>query len=433
MASIGWEGKRARILWRNAAKKWQTLRLGPCDKRMAETARVAVGHLLIAKRHGGVPHHDAVRWLEGIDDELHGRAAARGLCQPRAAAVVVTLGEMLTAFFEHADVKPASRVRMMQARAGLETHFTKARDVATIADADADSWRAGLTKAGYSPATISRTVLYARQFWKWAIKRSMAKANPFVELKAGPQTNAARQTFVTREMIAQVIDQAPDAEWRLLIALSRFGGLRIPSEGLSLRWSDVDWLGNRLTVRSCKTEHHQGKGERIIPLFPEIREHLQAVYDAAPVGSVNVIQTYRAGQNLNPHLRRIIKRAGLIPWEKTWHNLRSSRQTELAADFPLATVCAWIGNSRAIAAGHYLQVTDADWARAVAEPEAATKAATQARTIAPKAHKPKTQKPQNSSELVGFGVACAHMETGLVGRAGLEPATPAFSMRCSTN
>lgn len=44
--------------------------------------------------------------------------------------------------------------------------------------------------------------------------------------------------------------------------------------------------------------------------------------------------------------------------------MRASRQTELARDFPLHTVCAWIGNTKAIAAAHYMQVKDADWQRA---------------------------------------------------------------------
>ena len=433
MASIGWEGKRARILYRDSAGKQQTLRLGECQKADARSARVAVGHLVIAKRHNAVPHPDAARWLGGIDDVLYSRVAALGLCQPREGATVVTLGGLLAAFFAGVAVKPATQVRMRQAESALVGHFTEARDVATIGEADADAWRASLTTAGYAPATISRTVLYARQMFRWAIRRGMASGNPFAELKAGPQVNSARAVFVSRETIAKVIDAAPDAEWRLLIALSRFGGLRVPSEALALRWSDVDWEHNRLAVRSCKTEHHEGKGERMIPLFPEIREHLHAVFDAAPVGSVNVIGRYREGANLNPHFRRIIKRAGLTPWERTWHNLRASRQTELAATFPLHTVCAWIGNTKAIAAGHYLQVTDADWTRATGTAEAAANPATQAPQSAPKAHEPKTQNPQNSSELVGVGAACDPVESEPMGRTGLEPATPAFSVRCSTN
>jgi hypothetical protein len=190
---------------------------------------------------------------------------------------------------------------------------------------------------------------------------------------------------------------------------------------------------NRLTVRSPKTEHHEGKGERIIPLFPEIREHLLEAFESALVGSDNVISRYREGANLNPHFRRIIKRSGLTPWDRTWHNLRASRQTELAASFPLHTVCAWIGNTKAIAAGHDLQVTDADWTRATASEKAAANPATHTRQSSPTASKPKTQNPQNSRELVGVGVPCDPVESRPMGRAGLEPATLAFSVPCSTN
>jgi len=359
-------------------------------------------------------------------------ASRRWGCANHGRAIAsVTLDGLLAAFFAGVDVKPATRVRMKQAESALVEHFTEARDVATIGDAD--EWRAGLTKAGYAAATISPTVLYARQVFRWAIRRGMTGANPIAALKAGSQVNMARAVFVSRDTIAKVIDAAPDAEWRLLIALSRFGGLRVPSEALALRWADVDWEHNRLTVRSCKTEHHEGKGERMVPLFPEIREHLQAAFDAAPVGSVNVIGRYREGANLNPHFRRIIKRAGYTPWPRTWHNLRASRQTELATTLPLHTACAWIGNTKAIAAGHYLQVTDADWTRAIGATEAAANPATHTRPSGPTASKPETQNPQKPSELVGIGVPCDAVAYGPMGRAGLEPATPAFSMRCSTN
>ena len=50
--------------------------------------------------------------------------------------------------------------------------------------------------------------------------------------------------------------------------------------------------------------------------------------------------------------------AGLQRWPKLFQNLRSTRETELAEDFPMHVVCPWIGNSQPIAAKHYLQVTD---------------------------------------------------------------------------
>ena len=61
---------------------------------------------------------------------------------------------------------------------------------------------------------------------------------------------------------------------------------------------------------------------------------------------------------------KIIYKAGLVPWEKPFQNLRATRETELAQTYPLHVVTAWIGNSIPIAAKHYLKVTDADFTRA---------------------------------------------------------------------
>src|SRR5262249_13925276 len=47
-----------------------------------------------------------------------------------------------------------------------------------------------------------------------------------------------------------------------------------------------------------------------------------------------------------------------------FHNLRASRETELAAEYPIHVVCEWIGNTERIAAKHYLQVTDDYFERA---------------------------------------------------------------------
>ncbi len=48
--------------------------------------------------------------------------------------------------------------------------------------------------------------------------------------------------------------------------------------------------------------------------------------------------------------------------------MRASRKTELAQQFPLHVVCRWTGNlqpAQPAASKHYLQATDADYARAV--------------------------------------------------------------------
>ena len=71
-------------------------------------------------------------------------------------------------------------------------------------------------------------------------------------------------------------------------------------------------------------------------------------------------------QAVNPQSRfeKIIKRAGVTPWSRLSHNLRSSRQTELTESFPAHVVSMWLGNSERIAAQHYLQVLESHFQKA---------------------------------------------------------------------
>ena len=151
-------------------------------------------------------------------------------------------------------------------------------------------------------------------------------------------------------------------------ALCRYGGLRCPSELLTLRREDIDWVRGRMLVTSPKTARHPGGESRTVPLFPELRPHLEAVLEQSDPRTEFVITRYRdARQNLRTQFQRIIRRAQVKPWPKLFQNLRSTRENELAAVHPLHVVCAWMGNSRPVAIKHYLQVTDADFDRAIGE------------------------------------------------------------------
>jgi hypothetical protein len=122
-------------------------------------------------------------------------------------------------------------------------------------------------------------------------------------------------------------------------------------------------------VSNPKTEHHEGKDARWIPIFPEIRPYLDAAWDAAEENAEYVITRYRdRNANLPTQFNRIIRKAGLEPWQKPFQNLRSTRETELMETFPSHVICAWIGNSEAVARKHYLQVTDDHFSRASARP-----------------------------------------------------------------
>lgn len=434
MASIGWEGNRARILYRDAKGKQKTLRLGECLKADARSARAAVGHLVNAKRHGSVPHPDAARWLEGIDDRLYDRVAKLGLCQPRAGASVVTLANLLDRYDATITVKPGTRTTYLQAFGMLREHLGEATPIHEITPAHADEWRRAIaepvtvkgidgkpTIKRLAPATLAKRVRVAKAVFRRAVKWGLIPSSPFADLRAGSQSNPERAHYVDADTIRAVLAACPDDEWRAIVALSRYAGLRCPSEIVALRWGDVNWERGRLTVRSPKTAGHEGHAVRVVPIAPELRPILQDLFDCAEAGAEAVVPRLRdPAMNLRTQFERIITKAGVRPWPRLFHNLRASCATDWVERFPAHSVAKWLGHSPLIAAQHYLQTRDAHFdlaAGVTGGDEAAANPATQARQSAPTRHQPpsadkpaKGNKPLKSAGLVPVGVGCDPVE-----------------------
>lgn len=93
--------------------------------------------------------------------------------------------------------------------------------------------------------------------------------------------------------------------------------------------------------------------EPVLSLLIELRDIVQPRLDC-PL-SASVIQG--AETNWRQTFGKIVKRAGLEPWPKTFQALRATRETELAAVLPLHVVTVWCGNTPKVALGHYLMTT----------------------------------------------------------------------------
>ncbi len=332
---------------------------------------------MIAAKSGGYGiAHDTIDWLEKITEELTEKLARVGLIESREQA---RLGPFLEQYVAQrkADLKKLTLSKLYTTRDYLLDYFGADKSLRDITEGDADEWRRHLlagkggkgkaSKRSRSENTVRKHAQVAKQFFTAAVRKRLIRENPFSDLPATVRPNPKRFYFVTREEAAQVLETCPDSQWRLLFALSRFGGLRCPSELLTLRWEDVNWDLGRVLITSPKTEHHEGKDSRQIPLFPELRPYLEEAWDLAEPGAEYVIARYRDREaNLRTQLTRIIKRAGLEPWPKIFQNMRSTRQTELEEKFPSHVVCVWMGNNESVAKKHYLQVTDNHFEKALA-------------------------------------------------------------------
>jgi integrase len=350
----------------------RTIRLGSRTEKDAEKIQAKVESLNADAISGQAWSTETAKWVKRQETTLYDKLAAVGLVPPRVISRQATLAEFVDSYIEgRSDVKWSTGILYRNVRRNLVDFFGTDRQLNAITSGDADDWRRWLAREkkqddataggeGLGRETVRQRCRLAKQFFRDAVRRKLLDDNPFAEMKGvSARGNRERDYFVSRAEASKVLEACPDAEWRLLFALSRYGGLRCPSEHLLLRWQDVNWERGRIVVHSPKTEHHDGKATRVLPLFPELRPYLEAVWDAAPEGAEFVIERWRLAEvNLRTRLHAIIRAAGMEPWPKSFQQLRSTRQTELEEQYPTHVVCAWLGNSPRVAARHYLQVTD---------------------------------------------------------------------------
>ncbi len=441
MASISTDSNgRRTIQFVDIDRKRRSIRLGNVSTKVAQTVCTRVEELLAAKLTGTPIDRDLAKWLVDIDGTLRDKLAKVGLTKEATQRV------KLAAFLEdyvksRRDLKPATLIVLGHTKRCLLQFFGADKLLRDITPGDAERWRVWLgtesnardkDRDDLSSNTINRRCGIAKQFFRAAQRRGLIEANPFTDLSAAVRGNRARQYFVSRAEIDAVMQQAPDIEWQLIIALSRFGGLRLPSELLALRWDDVDLPAGRMVIHASKTAHHESSGIRTCPIFPELRPYLEAAWDAAPPRTEFVINRYRSSTvNMRTHFQRLLKRAGITPWPKLFHNMRASRQTELLDHFPIKAVCEWLGNSSPVALEHYAQVTAEHFQLAlqtISEPKAIVKAvqnpvqlSAETARIDSKCEKSAQQK---TPVFPGFSLSFDTLQVKGMGGTGLEPVTP---------
>jgi len=110
-----------------------------------------------------------------------------------------------------------------------------------------------------------------------AVDWKIIDENPFCKVKT-QKSSVKVNEFVPREVVDLLMKKA-NPVWQVILGLSRYGGLRTPSETLSLRWDDIDWELNRMSIPEPKVEHHEGRGIRSCPIFPELRPILDEAFE----------------------------------------------------------------------------------------------------------------------------------------------------------
>lgn len=267
-----------------------------------------------------------------------------------------TVGSLITEFLSRqTGLSDATIDKHDQALMLLKDSFGR-RSIATLTVADAKSLVSSIRNSGLASTTAAKRLQTIKAFGQWLVDAEYLEVNPFAPITPGRgKTFDASKEFISLAVFNKVLETVRNPEWRTLLALARYGGLRIPSEIHRLMWIDVKWSTRELAIQKAKTE------PRVCPLFAPMERELRALkesLDAEGIETPFVFGRWHSldrKSNLRAQLDRIIKRAGCDPWPRSFHNLRASRCTELIYEkgFTHKEVAKYMGNSPAVIMEHY--------------------------------------------------------------------------------
>lgn len=352
----------------------RTVYLGDIDKHLAEECARRVESLLRAAEQRQPVDAVTRAWLANLPAKLAGKLADKGLT---LTAPVSTVEQLCQHVLDTATIEDSTRRKYLDVQANLSAFLGAGRSLHAVTRGDADAFRQWLLKQGrrpsgpLSPATVNKRCQTARQFFETAVRHRWIDGNPFAGLRPATGQSADREHFVDRETIGKLLEAATP-RMRLILALARYAALRVPSEVYPLRWDWIDWDQGLLRVYAPKTKRFPDKQWRFVPICPELRSILAEAFESPQDPNHVAPADGATDAALRNRLERLCLRCGVLPWPKIWQNLRATRVTELADQFPIHVVCAWTGHAPAVAIKHYTQVTKEHVARVTSADECRT-------------------------------------------------------------
>lgn len=394
MASVGKDSKGWRVRFYDSANTLRTIRPGKgTTKAAAEQLGRHVDSLVASKLASSPIDRQTAEWIGRIGDTLRKKLERAGLVEPlepvepEPAKSSMLLKDFLAS---HLDARKTARGETASDSTLLKWNGTMrflnqvfpGRTVDSFTHEDGHNFREWLDKRRIKKTTSEtakgvpmaenakrKHVDNAKVFFNAAKRRGLIVFNPFEYQVSSTRTNRARDFFLTREQTEKILAACPDAEWRLLVALWRYAGLR-KMEVFRLTWGDVLWNDGKMRVHAPKTEHHEGKDVRYVGLR-DIRPHLEDVFQeqlpdgkrSLPADASIVTRFSKSNCNLDKPFKVILHKAGIVPWSKLFQNMRASCETEwLNEGHPAHVVAAMIGHSVKVQRASYAQITDGHFA-----------------------------------------------------------------------
>lgn len=343
-------GFRAQVFVRGKLRK---LWLGAIT---ASGAKIVCNHLdalKVAAETATPCSVDSLRWARAAGPRIQNQLASWGLMELGSCTNLPrTLGDYADHYKLQVAGAASTQKRWANVVKKLKDQLAPQTSLSAVSRGDAERISKAI-RAAHADSHAGKLLGDFKQLFQSAVNDRLIAENPFEMIDTSGKHDKSRECYVDKATIDALLEHS-DSYFRCLIVLARYGGMRVPSEPLSLEWNHVDLPAGKMQIKSPKT------GFRVCPIFPEVKSELEVMWELADEGAKNVFTRARssAATVWRDKLLAICQAASIKPWPKLWQNLRASARTDLESRFPGFVCDAWLGHSSKIAAKHYSRVNE---------------------------------------------------------------------------
>lgn len=347
----------------------QSIRLGVAGDAAANEFKKRIDILIVCKKLGELPDQATLEWAKRIDRKYYQQLTRVGLLRLREA---YTIGELCKWFIDckSRQVEPSTLSKIVDDTNSFLKFADAKLNIEEFRNADADKFQlwalhnGGRYGKGLAEATVSRQCRRMSQMFQTAVDKQWLQDNPFESVRHYCERNEELDRYVALPMLQGIMDHGTDPQLNLMLALSRFAGLRGISEFQALRWEWVDWPTSTIKVFAKKTQRYASVRWRLIPICPALRDHLQGCWS---IGETMVFSEKLVHQQIASRLEVLCRRASVALWPKPFTNLRASCECDWFREgHGIDAVTTWMGHSPETALRHYNRFVKQQSARTAA-------------------------------------------------------------------
>ena len=144
----------------------------------------------------------------------------------------------------------------------------------TLTAADVDKWKRSLLDTGIVGKTVLSYLKDIGSIYRSAIREGVVSFNPVAACEKPDTSDSQERKPFTMEEVAQLIKAATDDEWKGLILMGAFTGLRM-GDAARVQWTSINLEKKMISLMPTKTR--KKKTVVSIPINPDLLAYLSSV------------------------------------------------------------------------------------------------------------------------------------------------------------